>query len=99
MNGSGNDRRIADVERAVDEAELLDQDVDPSARRRGGLGVFLMNQLMDEVRYRGGADGNILTMSKRLANIATRQSQGLNRDKLFAVAVAFASALSLVSVM
>src|SRR6267378_1957416 len=36
-------------------------------RKRGGLGVFLMNQLMDEVRYRGGADGNMLTMSKRLA--------------------------------
>jgi len=35
-------------------------------RKRGGLGVFIMNQLMDEVRYRGGTDGNTLTMSKRL---------------------------------
>jgi serine phosphatase RsbU (regulator of sigma subunit)/anti-sigma regulatory factor (Ser/Thr protein kinase)/transposase len=35
-------------------------------RKRGGLGVFLMNQLMDDVRYRGGPDGNVLTMSKRL---------------------------------
>src|SRR5882762_4820654 len=33
-------------------------------RRRGGLGVFLMNQLMDEVHYQGGTDGNMLTMSK-----------------------------------
>ena len=35
-------------------------------RKRGGLGVFLMNQLMDEVHYRGGAEGNVLMMSKRL---------------------------------
>jgi serine phosphatase RsbU (regulator of sigma subunit)/anti-sigma regulatory factor (Ser/Thr protein kinase)/transposase len=35
-------------------------------RKRGGLGVFLMNQLMDDVRYRGGPEGNVLTMSKRL---------------------------------
>ena len=35
-------------------------------RKRGGLGVFLMNQLMDEVRYRGSLEGNVLTMSKRL---------------------------------
>lgn len=35
-------------------------------RKRGGLGVFLMNQLMDDVRYRGGPDGNVLSMSKRL---------------------------------
>lgn len=38
-------------------------------------------------------------MSKRLVNIATRQNKGLVSDKLFAVAVAFASAVSLVSVM
>jgi hypothetical protein len=38
-------------------------------------------------------------MSKRLSGIATRQNQGLVRDKLFAVVVAFASAVSLVSVM
>ncbi len=35
-------------------------------RKRGGLGVFLMNQLMDEVRYRQGHDGNVLLMSKLL---------------------------------
>lgn len=45
-------------------------------RRRGGLGVFLMNQLMDEVRYRGGADGNVLTMSKRLGRRRRRPGKG-----------------------
>jgi len=42
-------------------------------RRRGGLGVFLMNQLMDEVRYRAGDDGNVLTMSKRLGRSRRRR--------------------------
>ncbi len=45
-------------------------------RRRGGLGVFLMNQLMDEVRYRGAADGNVLTMSKRLGRRRRRPGKG-----------------------
>lgn len=42
-------------------------------RRRGGLGVFLMNQLMDEVRYRAAEDGNILTMIKRLGRGSRRR--------------------------
>ncbi len=42
-------------------------------RRRGGLGVFLMNQLMDEVRYRAGHDGNVLMMSKRLGRSRRRR--------------------------
>lgn len=45
-------------------------------RRRGGLGVFIMNQLMDEVRYRGGAEGNVLTMSKHLGKARRRTGKG-----------------------
>jgi serine phosphatase RsbU (regulator of sigma subunit)/anti-sigma regulatory factor (Ser/Thr protein kinase) len=45
-------------------------------RKRGGLGVFIMNQLMDEVRYRGGAEGNVLTMSKRLGKRRRRTGKG-----------------------
>ncbi|TMQ62016.1 MAG: HAMP domain-containing protein [Candidatus Eisenbacteria bacterium] len=45
-------------------------------RKRGGLGVFLMNQLMDDVRYRGGPDGNVLTMSKRLGRGRRRVGGG-----------------------
>ncbi|HET7903746.1 MAG TPA: ATP-binding protein, partial [Candidatus Eisenbacteria bacterium] len=45
-------------------------------RRKGGLGVFLMNQLMDEVRYSGGSDGNTLTMSKRLGKGVRRRKKG-----------------------
>src|SRR5882672_6064321 len=49
-------------------------------RKRGGLGVFLMNQLMDEVRYRAGDDGNVLTMSKRLGR-SRRRSPGKDQPR------------------
>ena len=32
-----------------------------------GYGVFLMHQLMDQVTYRSGADGNYCTLTKHLA--------------------------------
>ena len=51
-------------------------------RRRGGLGVFLMNQLMDEVRYRSGSDGNVLSMSKRLTRNRGRKGKGPRRRSL-----------------
>lgn len=34
-------------------------------RRIGGLGVYMMHQLMDEVNYRRDEDRNILTLAKR----------------------------------
>ena len=45
-------------------------------RRKGGLGVFLMNQLMDEVRYAGGRGGNTLSMSKKLGRGVRRRKKG-----------------------
>jgi serine phosphatase RsbU (regulator of sigma subunit)/anti-sigma regulatory factor (Ser/Thr protein kinase)/transposase len=50
-------------------------------RKRGGLGVFLMNQLMDDVRYRGGPDGNVLTMSKRLGRRRRRAGKAGARPR------------------
>ena len=50
-------------------------------RKRGGLGVFLMNQLMDEVRYRAGHDGNTLTMSKRLDRRGRRKRKGKDKPR------------------
>ncbi|HKQ18234.1 MAG TPA: SpoIIE family protein phosphatase [Candidatus Eisenbacteria bacterium] len=50
-------------------------------RKRGGLGVFLMNQLMDEVRYRAGHDGNTLTMSKRLDRRGRRKRKGKEKPR------------------
>lgn len=45
-------------------------------RKRGGLGVFIMNQLMDDVRYRHAHDGNVLIMSKRLDRRRVRKRKG-----------------------
>lgn len=45
---------------------LPDLKADLSERKIGGLGIFLMRKLMDEVRYESKPNkGNILTMTKR----------------------------------
>jgi serine/threonine-protein kinase RsbW len=48
------------------EIPLPDLKADLSDRKIGGLGIFLMRKLMDEVRYEPRSDkSNILTMTKR----------------------------------
>lgn len=48
------------------EIPLPDLKADLSDRKIGGLGIFLMRKLMDEVRYEPRADkSNVLTMTKR----------------------------------
>ena len=48
------------------EIPLPDLKADLSARKIGGLGIFLMRKLMDEVHYEAKADkSNVLTMTKR----------------------------------
>ncbi len=42
-----------------------DLKADLSERKIGGLGIYLMRKLMDEVRYRSTGAENILTLSKR----------------------------------
>jgi len=42
-----------------------DLKADLSERQIGGLGVYLMRKLMDEVNYRSSGTGNLLTMIKR----------------------------------
>jgi serine/threonine-protein kinase RsbW len=44
---------------------LPDLKSDLSERKIGGLGIFLMRKLMDEVRYESKKTGNVLTMIKR----------------------------------
>jgi serine/threonine-protein kinase RsbW len=45
---------------------LPDLKADLSDRKIGGLGIFLMRKLMDEVRYEAQPDkNNVLTMTKR----------------------------------
>lgn len=48
------------------EIPLPDLKADLSDRKIGGLGIFLMRKLMDEVHYEANSKrGNVLTMSKR----------------------------------
>ncbi len=79
VTGNGRDFSIAikDYGKSFDLRNVASPDLKMyvETRRRGGLGVFLMNQLMDEVRYRAGHDGNVLTMSKHL-NRARRRRRG-----------------------
>jgi serine/threonine-protein kinase RsbW len=44
---------------------LPDLKADLSERKIGGLGIFLMRKLMDEVHYESKKNGNVLTMIKR----------------------------------
>ncbi len=70
VTGNGREFSIAihDQGRSFDLRNVKSPDLKQyvESRRRGGLGVFLMNQLMDEVHYRATSGGNVLTMSKRL---------------------------------
>ena len=47
------------------EIPLPDLKADLSKRKIGGLGIFLMRKLMDEVHYQVKARSNVLTMTKR----------------------------------
>jgi serine phosphatase RsbU (regulator of sigma subunit)/anti-sigma regulatory factor (Ser/Thr protein kinase)/transposase len=79
VTGNGRDFSIAikDFGKSFDLRNVASPDLKMyvETRKRGGLGVFLMNQLMDEVRYRAGHDGNVLTMSKHL-NRPRRRRRG-----------------------
>jgi serine/threonine-protein kinase RsbW len=44
-----------------------DVKADLSERKIGGLGVYLMHKLMDEVQYRSTGSDNVLTLTKRKA--------------------------------
>ncbi|MFI5007521.1 MAG: SpoIIE family protein phosphatase [Solirubrobacterales bacterium] len=86
VTGNGRDFSIAirDRGKSFDLRNVASPDLKMyvETRKRGGLGVFLMNQLMDEVRYRAGHDGNVLTMSKHLGRPRRRRRGKENRRTL-----------------
>jgi serine/threonine-protein kinase RsbW len=59
--------RIEDHAPPFDPLSLPDPDrgSDLATRRNGGLGIFLMRQVMDEVTYEYAGGANILTLVKR----------------------------------
>lgn len=58
---------LRDHGRSFDPSQVAKPDVkaDLSERKIGGLGIYLMHKLMDEVRYKTTAAGNLLTLVKR----------------------------------
>ncbi len=48
-----------------DRVEVPDLKADLSERKIGGLGIYLMHKLMDQVEYRITDSGNILTLKKQ----------------------------------
>ncbi len=48
-----------------DRVDIPDLRADLSERRIGGLGIYLMHKLMDQVDYQVTRQGNILTLSKK----------------------------------
>ena len=86
ITGNGRDFSIAihDTGKGFDIRNVKSPDLKMyvETRKRGGLGVFLMNQLMDEVRYRASSNGNVLTMTKRLGRSRRRKGKGKPRKSL-----------------
>ena len=59
---------LTDDGRAFDptQKEPVDLNVHPAVRKTGGLGIYIVKQIMDEVTYRRDNGKNILTMKKRM---------------------------------
>lgn len=51
----------------VSKVNKPDVKADLSERKIGGLGIYLMRKLMDDVQYKSTASENILTLTKRKA--------------------------------
>lgn len=49
----------------ISKVSVPDVTADLSERKIGGLGIYLMHKLMDEVQYRSTKAGNVLTLTKR----------------------------------
>ncbi len=67
FSGSSTEIEIADNAPPFNPLSLPEPDISGniSDRKVGGLGVFLVRQVMDDVRYRHENGRNILTMEKR----------------------------------
>lgn|SRR5574341_848158 len=67
FNGNRLIVTLLDHGKPFDPSKVDEPDVkaDLSERKIGGLGIYLMHKLMDEVRYKTTAAGNILTLVKR----------------------------------
>jgi anti-sigma regulatory factor (Ser/Thr protein kinase) len=67
--------QITDDARPFNLLELAAPEKDPSKRGIGGLGVFIVRELMDEVEYQREGDRNIVTMTRRITEFDREASQ------------------------
>jgi anti-sigma regulatory factor (Ser/Thr protein kinase) len=69
-NGADLSVRVEDDARAYNPLEREDPDLDASLEERpiGGLGVHLVKQLMDDVRYERVGARNVLSMRKHMTD-------------------------------
>lgn len=58
-----------------DRVEVPDLRADLSERKIGGLGIYLMHKLMDQVDYQITSAGNILTLTKHKAQDERQESR------------------------
>lgn len=67
MRGDALAITMRDEGRPFDMESVKDPDLkaDLNERQIGGLGIYLMRKLMDEVRYQSTKSGNVLVMIKR----------------------------------
>jgi anti-sigma regulatory factor (Ser/Thr protein kinase) len=67
QEGRGFVIEIADRGVAFDPLSVPDPDVEAPLQDRkvGGLGIYMMRKMMDEVSYRREPDRNVLTLAKR----------------------------------
>lgn len=72
------DISLTDTGEKFDFASVKDPDLDQyvESGRKGGLGVFLINRLMDRVNYRVTEAGNEITLSKRSHAAISRTMPG-----------------------
>jgi anti-sigma regulatory factor (Ser/Thr protein kinase) len=61
---------MRDTGKSFDPSSVPEPNVkaDLAERKIGGLGMYLMRKLMDEVSYESSPDGNTLTMIKRMGS-------------------------------
>ena len=76
MEGDALVVEIADDGAPFDPSDAPEPDTEASLEDRpiGGLGVFLVRRMMDEVAYRRDAGRNVVTLTKRIAGGAAAQA-------------------------
>jgi serine/threonine-protein kinase RsbW len=67
VDGTGIKFILRDTGRRFDPASVPDPDLSSQieSRQVGGLGLYLIHKIMDEVRFEFGNSGNTLTLTKR----------------------------------